>query len=105
MEFIDFRKQKILLMEEVRKKIQDRHPEITLKQINETLLDPIEVRESRHKNWSELYYSIAIKKNRFICVIVKLKTADNNNYIETAYTASKIKSGKVVYVKPSEVKS
>lgn len=99
MEFVDFRDLTIILGEEVLEKIRERHPEITMDQIRETLLDPLEVRRSRHKHGSELYYSHAFKKERFTCVVVKLNTADGNNYVETAYTSSKIKAGEVIFSK------
>lgn len=99
MEFVDFRDHNIILSEETEEKIKDQHPEISMDQISKTLLDPTEVRASRHKNWSELYYSCALKRGRYICVVVKFKTSDGKNYIETAYTSMKIKSGEVIFSK------
>lgn len=102
MVFVDYRKLSIILNEESQNKIKERHSEITLNQIKMTLLDPIEVRKSTHKNSSELYYSYALNSGRFICVVVKMKTSDSRNYIETAYTSSKIKTGEVIFTKENK---
>ena len=94
--FKNFRNEMIFLARETLEHIKEVHPEIQIVMIRETLASPDEVRKSRQKADSELYY-VKKKENRFICVIVKI--CNDGNFISTAMTASKPKMGIVVYKK------
>lgn len=103
-EFKDYEDRTILLAEDSFQHIENFHSEITLEQIETTLIDPIEVRESTKKGFSILYYSLKIKtekKVRYICVVVK-KDFEGNYFIETAMTCSNLKVGKTIFKKTRE---
>jgi hypothetical protein len=95
----------IFLSNESFEHIKSGHPEITINQIKNTLLDPLEIHESSKQMESLLYYSIKIrteKKVRYICVVVK-KTSKSELFVETAMTTSNIKKGRIVF-KKEEIK-
>ncbi len=76
--------------------IAECHPEITLAYIRIALKDPDEIRISSYRNSSILYYRKKSSK-RFICVVVKV--CEDGNFISSAMTTSKAKSGEVIYVR------
>lgn len=102
-EFKDYEGKVIVLDDESYQHIVESHSEITLKQVEDTLIGPIEVRESTTKRLSILYYSLKIKtdnKIRYICVVVK-RDKEDKYFIETAMTSSNLKKGKTIYKKRS----
>ena len=98
-EFKNFRGEKIQLSNRTLKHIKKIHPEIRIVLIRETLGSPDEVRKSSRRADSELYY-MKRRNNRFICVIVKI--CHDGNFISTALTASRPKTGIVIYKKENE---
>jgi len=95
----DYLNRPIVLSDESWAHIVAGHAEITVEMIEQTLKDPVEVRESAHSLTTYLYYTIKLSaesKHRYICVAVK-NTELGENYIQTAMTTSYIKNGKVVY--------
>jgi hypothetical protein len=99
--FSDYKHSVIHLSEESYRHILFAHSEITLEMIQDTLRNPIEVRESNVNSQATLYYSLKLVtelKTRYICVVVKL-TSKNELFIQTAMTTSSIKNGHVIFKK------
>lgn len=76
--------------------ISEVHPEVSLEDIRIALNNPDEVRMSSYKEDSELYYLLKTQR-RYICVIVKV--CRDGNFISTALTTTKPKSGRLIYRK------
>jgi len=100
MTLLDLHQNTIELSEETWEHIEEFHPEITIDEIKTTLLNPDEIRKSLSKANASIYYRLRVqdeKKTRFTQVVVK----DTNDgfFISTATTASKMKSGEVIYKK------
>ena len=94
--FVDYAGEPVLLSLESERHIAEVHPEIDLEQLRLALKDPNEVRKSSYRATSVLYYRIKTVK-RFICVVVK--SCDDGNFISSALTTTKPKSGEVIYVR------
>jgi hypothetical protein len=94
--FKNYKDEICILSDEQEKHIFERHPGTNKEHIGKCLLDPMEVRQSSSNEISQLYY-ITKTKDRLFCVVVKV--CNDGNYISTAYTTSKIKSGKIIYSK------
>lgn len=80
--------------------IQDSHPEISLEDIRNTLVDPSEVIECPRQQFVELFYQIKLHpagKQRFHVVVVKVLA--QGNFISTAMTSNAIKRGRSLYRK------
>lgn len=97
----DYRSFKMNLEGDALEHIQNKHSEITIDEIQYALLDPDEVRKSINANPSskctvEIYYVRKdISKIRYTQVVVKF--CPGGNFIVTAMTTNKIKSGDVIY--------
>ena len=100
MDFLDFADRTINMSFESWEHIQERHPEVTKAEIERTLLNPSEVRQSKLNEHVLLYYCKKITKSgksRLTQVVVKL--CKDGNFISTAMTTNRPKSGqKVIYV-------
>lgn len=94
--FIDYSGKEILMSVEAERHIALFHSEISIEEIQSTLSDPGEVRKSSYHATSALYYRLK-SSNRFICVVVKL--CSDGYFISSAMTATKPKSGEVIYVR------
>ena len=94
--FENHRGEKIWLHEDTLKHIQNKHKEINLKMIRETIEHPDEIRRSQKDQRSQLYYYFR-KENCYICVVVKI--CKDGVFISTALTTDKIKKGIVIYKK------
>ena len=94
--FKNYRNEDCILSDEQEKHISSRHPDATRDLISNCLIDPSEIRKSSSNNISHLYY-ITKAENRLFCVVVKV--CNDENFISTAYTTTKIKSGKLIYRK------
>lgn len=98
MELTDFQGNKIQLSPGAWEHIQEDHPEITMEELTKALESPDETRESKHnkpksKCKAVVYYRLKTQgPDRFTVVVVKF--CDDGNFINTAYTASKMKDGK-----------
>jgi hypothetical protein len=98
-ELIDFQGRKIVLSDESWLHIKEDHPEISIDEIENALLNPDEVRASNSNSKVEIYYAIKTvsPKTRFRCVVVKI--LDAGCFVSTAMTTSKMKSGKTIFQK------
>jgi oligoribonuclease (3'-5' exoribonuclease) len=94
--FVDFEGKRIRLSTDSELHILQSHPEIELSAIHNALKDPDEVRRSSHRKTTLLYYRIKSAR-RFICVVVKV--CDDGNFIASAMTPTKPKTGEVIYVR------
>lgn len=94
--FTNYKKRRIILGGGAFEHISEVHPEVSLEDIRVALNDPDEVRMSSYKEDSELYYLLKTQR-RYICVIVKV--CRDGNFISTALTTTKPKSGRVIYRK------
>jgi hypothetical protein len=92
--FKNYRDEECLLTDEQEEHIQTRHPEATPQLISECLMTPLEIRKSSSHYEAHLYY-ILKTADRYFCVV--LKCCLDGNYISTAYTTNKIKSGQLIY--------
>jgi len=85
--------------------INDFHPEINEENIKETLLEPDEVRKSKKKVDTKIYWKKRLNrfgKTRYTGVVVKNRA--DGKWIDTAYTTSRIKKGDLIYPKQGEEK-
>ena len=96
--FKNYQNEDCILTDEQELHIRSRHPEATEHLIFEALKAPIEVRRSSSIQVSNLYY-ILKRDSKYFCVV--LKCCSDGNFISTAYTTTKIKSGQVIYKKES----
>lgn len=98
-ELVDYQGRKIVLSDESWQHIKDDHPEISIDDIKNALLNPDEVRASNSNSKVEIYYAIKTPrpKARFRCVVVKI--LDAGCFVSTAMTTSKMKSGKTIFQK------
>ncbi len=94
--FRNYKDEECILTDEQKEHILARHPDADLQLISNCLKDPIEVRKSNSNNISQLYY-MTKTESRLFCVVVKI--CDDGNFISTAYTTSRMKSGETVYKK------
>ena len=94
--FENYRDEKVWLHEDTLKHIQNKHKEINLEMIRETIKDPDEIRQSQKDQRSQLYYYFR-KEDRYICVVVKI--CEDGIFISTVLTTDKIKKGIVIYKK------
>lgn len=92
----DFAGNQILLSTDSEQHIAESHPEIGLLEIRGALKYPEEVRRSSYRETTLLYYRIK-KAKRYNCVIVKVCL--DGNFISSAMTTTKPKSGEVIYVR------
>ena len=92
--FEDYLGRKINLHEDTWQHIRTKHPEIKLITIRDTVAHPDEVRVSKFRSDTCLYYSLQAKKY-YTCVVVKF--CNDGNFIATSMTADKTKHGKIVY--------
>ena len=98
-ELVDYQGRKIVLSDESWQHIKDDHPEISIDDIKNALLNPDEVRASNSNSKVEIYYAIKTlkPKARFRCVVVKI--LDTGCFVSSAMTTSKMKSGKTIFQK------
>ena len=94
--FIDYRQEQVKLAGDVWEHIHEEHADVSQELIANCLRDPDEIRQSRKKSNSELYYLLR-QGSRYTCVIVK--RCSDGNFIETAMTTSTLKEGKALYKK------
>lgn len=94
--FKNYKDDECLLADEQEKHIQERHPEATAQLISQCLRAPLEIRKSSSHFESYLYY-ILKTADRYFCVVIKCCL--DGNYISTAYTTNKIKTGQLIYKK------
>ena len=94
--FDDYAGSKVLLSSDSEKHIAASHPEIDLAQIRSCLQDPDEVRKSSYRNTTVLYYRIKAAR-RYVCIVVKI--CADGNFITSAMTTTKPKTGEVIYVR------
>jgi hypothetical protein len=94
--FNDFEGKRILLLTESEQHIIQSHPEIELQEVRKALGDPDEVRRSSHRKTTVLYYRIKSAR-RYVCVVVKVCV--DGNFIASAMTTTKPKTGEVIYVR------
>ncbi len=96
--FVDYNAAQILLSKETEQHIRLVHSEIDFEQIRSALSDPDEVRKSSYHSSSVLYYRVKSAK-RFVCVVVK--SCSDGQFISSAMTTTKPKTGEVIYVRNS----
>jgi hypothetical protein len=96
--FVDYNGAEVLLSKETKTHICLVHSEIDFDQIRSALSDPDEVRKSSYRSSSVLYYRIKSAK-RFVCVVVK--SCPDGQFISSAMTTTKPKTGEVIYVRNS----
>jgi hypothetical protein len=94
--FKNYKNEECLLSDEQEEHIRSRHPEATILLISQCLTMPLEIRKSSSHTEAHLYY-ILKTADRYFCVV--LKCCLDGNYISTAYTTNKIKSGQLIYKK------
>jgi hypothetical protein len=94
--FVDFAGMRILLSTDSERHIVESHPEIRIDELRRALGDPDEVRRSTHRNTTVLYYRIKAAR-RYTCVVVKV--CSDGNFIASAMTTTKPKTGEVIYVR------
>jgi hypothetical protein len=95
---VDYSGTQILLSAESERHIAAVHPEIDFDHIRKALENPDEVRMSSYRSTSVLYYRAKAAK-RFICVVVK--ACSDGNFISSAMTTGKPKTGEIIYVRGS----
>lgn len=103
MKLTDFLGRSIELSESTLDHIKESHPEISIEEIAQVLLWPLEVRENAKQNFVELFYQRKIHaggKLRYRLVIVK--RLREGNFISSAMTTSSMKSGKTLFKKDKE---
>jgi hypothetical protein len=98
--FMDVFSDEIVLTDEVREVILQKHPEVNLfiERLPDILATPDEIRRSVRDERVVLYYRFAadIFKGKWITVAVK---RIDRNFISTIYATNKIKSGEVIWKK------
>jgi hypothetical protein len=94
--FKNYKSEDCILTDEQENHISQRHPDATLNLISSCLKTPNEVRRSTSNHISNLYY-ITKTESRLFCVV--LKVCPDGNFISTAYSTTKIKSGQLIYEK------
>jgi hypothetical protein len=94
--FVDFAGKLVLLSTDSEKHIAQSHPEIRLDELRRALVDPDEVRRSTYRDTTVLYYRIKASR-RYTCVVVKI--CADGNFIASAMTTTKPKTGEVIYVR------
>ena len=94
--FVDFAGIGILLSSDSEQHIAQNHPEIRFYEIRRALGDPDEVRRSSHRKTTVLYYRIKAAR-RYVCVVVKVCV--DGNFVASAMTTTKPKTGEVIYVR------
>ncbi|MBL7665629.1 MAG: hypothetical protein JNM93_10895 [Bacteriovoracaceae bacterium] len=92
--FENYRGEVIFLHPDTLEHIQDMHSEIDLLMISKTLKDPDEVRWSKQKEDSQLYYLLRTQ-TRYTCIVVKI--CEDGHFISTALTTNKPKIGNIYY--------
>jgi hypothetical protein len=93
------------LSDETWKHIQDAHPEISIEDIKQSLVDPFEVRRSQSKENVELFYHLKSREPKLRYRLVVVKLLAQGCFISTAMTTSQIKNGEVLYKKPEGERS
>ena len=96
--FVDYSGVQIMLSEATERHIAAIHAEINSALIRMALADPDEVRKSSYHASSFLYYRVKASK-RFVCVVVK--SCPDGQFISSAMTTTKPKTGEVIYVRKS----
>ena len=85
------------------KHVADDHPEVSVAELELTLLAPDEVRASKVQNTNsrctiELYYRRkSANPDRYITVVVKV--CPDGRFLATGYTSSALKDGPVIFKK------
>ena len=102
MKFIDFQGREVSLSDEVWTHIKVSHPEISEADISDTLIDPIEVRQSSQSANVELYYAIKIKEPKLRYKNVIVKSTQAGYFISSAMTTSSMKKGLTVFKRNEE---
>lgn len=106
MNFLDYAGRTIQLTAEQLEHIQAGHPEVTIDEMREALLNPDEVRKTKvqsplSKCLSQLFYRLRTKDpDRYTVVVVKF--CEDGNFVSTAYTGEKLKDGETVFKKEEE---
>lgn len=98
--FTDVFGDEIVLVDEVREVILQKHPEVALfiERLSDVLAEPDEIRKSIRDERVVLYYRLeaAVLNGKWIAVAVK---RIDRNFISTIYATDKIKSGDVIWTK------
>ncbi len=102
MKFIDFQGREVSLSDEVWAHIKASHPEISEADISDTLIDPIEVRQSSQSANVELYYAIKIKEPKLRYKNVIVKSTQAGYFISSVMTTSSMKKGLTVFKRNEE---
>jgi hypothetical protein len=100
--YIDVVDDEIVLTDRVRAMVLEKHPEVAdfIGLVGELLRTPDEIRRSLHDERVVLYYSFReqILNGKWIVVVVKQV---ERKFISTIYATDRIKSGDVVWHKPT----
>ncbi len=97
---LDYQGRTVELSDETWKHIQDAHPEVTIEDIKQALVDPVEVRRSQYKENAELFYHLKSREPKIRYRLVVVKILAQGCFVSTTMTTSQTKKGEVLYKKP-----